>query len=330
MKYFSLLVAMALVLIIVMPLYVSAVTIHMPDIEGSIFHEGDEVPLKASITNDANESIDVLYQEVLIMPKTPPMPMMDEMTIAPGETIYVSDLSFSVFRLTEPGSYTYSVSVMNDDMELTKKASVSFSIEGTLNTFGPVDVYFCADEPCNDVRSVFVLDDEEKAYVHVDSEDKPSISGELVYPDNTTSTIDMKEGKGIINFRGSGLYIARFTFTKDGYETKTKELKISVMGERPVIHYAYCSTKDDGVCDESCPEGEDPDCAKDIGGESKSASSGSIPNFWPESGQAGEQQSVMLLAIIAVILIIIIVGAIIFLKSKDKMNVAPTRKARKK
>ena len=304
-----------------------SVTINMPDIDYQTFAEGDDVRLTATITNDGNETIDIMYQEVVLMPETPPMPVLEVMTPGPGETKEVSDLSFTVFSLTEPGMYYYSVSVRDEEWNVIADESTPFYINGTLRTFGSIETYFCADGLCDDVRAVFIRD-EAKSYLHIELEEDAVINAQITYPDNSKSSLAVNNGAAEINFRGAGLYLIDLTFAKDGYETKTRQVKMSVMEEEPVIHYEFCSTEPDDECDSGCPDGPDPDCAGQTGDQQAQTGAGTPSGGTPINiGQFMSDSSGMTIVIIliAVLVAIIVYGLFIFPKRKMH-NIVPTDK----
>ncbi|MBN2102296.1 MAG: hypothetical protein JW716_05495 [Candidatus Aenigmarchaeota archaeon] len=312
-------------LFLILNVAAQSVTINMPDIDYQTFAEGDDVRLTATITNDGNETIDIMYQEVVLMPETPPMPVLEVMTLEPGETKEVSDLSFTVFSLTEPGMYYYSVSVRDEEWNVIAEESTPFYINGTLRTFGSIETYFCADGLCDDVRAIFIQD-EAKSYLHIELEVDAVIMAQITYPDNSKSPLAVSNGAAEINFRGAGLYLIDLTFTKDGYETKTRQVKMSVMEEEPVIHYEFCSTEPDDECDMECPDGSDPDCSGQTGDQQAQTGTGTQPGTTTDGGQFMSDSGLTIVIILIAVLVAIIVYGLFIFPRRKMHNIVPTDK----
>ena len=261
------------------------------------------------------------------MPRTPPMPVLEVISLDPGETKEISDLSFTVFSLTEPGLYYYSISLRDKEWTVIAEESVPFYVNGTLRTFGYIETYFCADIGCDDVRAIFIQD-ESKSYLRAEIEEDAKITSQITYPDGSKGTLAISNGVAEIIFKGPGLYVIDLTFTKDGYETKNRQARMSVMEEEPIIHYAFCSTEPDGVCDLDCPDGPDPDCADFIGDRQEQTGKDTpqkeslldIENFISDSGGL-----TIVIILIAVLAFIIVYGFFIFPRKKMH-NIVPTDK----
>ncbi len=309
--------ALIVFMVIIANVSAQSVTITMPDIDYQTFTEDEDVSLMATITNEGNETIDITYQEVVLMPETPPMPVLEAMTLEAGESKEVYSLGFTISKLTEPGLYYYSVSIMDEEWNTIAEETTPFYVNGTLKTFGIIETYFCADEMCDDVRAIFIQD-EAKSYLHIESEGNPSITAEITYPDNSKSNLPVNGDVAEITFKDSGLYLIDLTFTKDGYETETKQIKMSVMAEEPVIHYEFCSTEPDDECDPECPDGPDPDCAGETGDRQTETGSCTPSGTLLDIGQFMSDSSGMMIVIILVVIlaVIIIYGLFIFPKRK--------------
>ncbi|MCK5017714.1 MAG: hypothetical protein KAS32_11685 [Candidatus Peribacteraceae bacterium] len=257
-KLMILSVAVFLSLVLSMPVQ-SLEIVSFMEVDGDTFWPFDSVDLGMVIINDESRSVVLFVEQYIVYPKTPPMPLLEEMTIAGNGDEMISDLSFEVSEYSEAGEYDHVVRVYEDDEMVLEKTS-TFYIYGTTGKLEGFTSTICADHGCTDVRPVFELG--ETAYIFVECPNIPQVSGYVDYPDGSSEHLvfsgDVAKLKPVLG----GVYTANIILSKEGFTDEVIEKEITFEESLAPPSYFFCSDVEDDMCDIHCKEGEDPDCIR--------------------------------------------------------------------